>query len=192
MTNYILGNGGLARELDSYLGFGCILVGPEDEAATIANRTGDDNFFVGVGGPITRRKIAQSLDGVDVHRVPCLCRGIGGPYLFPPYRGIVIAPGTYLTVGIEIDDFVYINLACTIGHGARIGACSVINPGAHISGDVRIGEGCLIGSGAVILQGIAIGDGAIIGAGAVVTRDVEPGTTVVGVPARRRGDGRMK
>ena len=41
-----------------------------------------------------------------------------------------------------------------------------------------------IGSGAVILAGVRIGTGALIGAGAVVTRDVEPGDTVAGVPAR--------
>jgi acetyltransferase-like isoleucine patch superfamily enzyme len=41
-----------------------------------------------------------------------------------------------------------------------------------------------IGSGAVILCGVEIGAGALVGAGAVVTRDVAPGTTVAGVPAR--------
>ncbi|HWN21210.1 MAG TPA: acyltransferase [Gaiellaceae bacterium] len=41
-----------------------------------------------------------------------------------------------------------------------------------------------IGSGAVILGGIEIGEGALVGAGAVVTRDVAPGATVAGVPAR--------
>jgi len=41
-----------------------------------------------------------------------------------------------------------------------------------------------IGSGAIILAGVRIGEGALVGAGAVVTRDVEPGETVAGVPAR--------
>jgi UDP-perosamine 4-acetyltransferase len=55
-----------------------------------------------------------------------------------------------------------------------------------VSGSVEIGDGVLVGSGAVLLQGIRVGEGATIGAGAVVTRDVPPGETVVGVPARRR------
>jgi acetyltransferase-like isoleucine patch superfamily enzyme len=41
-----------------------------------------------------------------------------------------------------------------------------------------------VGAGAVIRQGIQIGDGAVVGAGAVVVKDVPPGVTVVGVPAR--------
>jgi UDP-2-acetamido-3-amino-2,3-dideoxy-glucuronate N-acetyltransferase len=50
--------------------------------------------------------------------------------------------------------------------------------------ETRIGAGASLGSGAVVLGGVTIGAGAMIGAGAVVTRDVEPGTTVAGVPAR--------
>jgi UDP-2-acetamido-3-amino-2,3-dideoxy-glucuronate N-acetyltransferase len=45
-------------------------------------------------------------------------------------------------------------------------------------------RGASIGSGAIVLGGIRIGSGAIVGAGAVVTKDVEPGSIVVGKPAR--------
>jgi maltose O-acetyltransferase len=49
---------------------------------------------------------------------------------------------------------------------------------------VRIGSNVWIGGGAIVLPGVSIGDDAIVGAGSVVTRDVPPGTTVVGNPAR--------
>ena len=45
-------------------------------------------------------------------------------------------------------------------------------------------RGASLGSGAVILGGLRIGAGATVGAGAVVTRDVAPGETVAGSPAR--------
>jgi acetyltransferase-like isoleucine patch superfamily enzyme len=45
-------------------------------------------------------------------------------------------------------------------------------------------RGASIGSGAVLLCGITIGEKAMVGAGSVVTKDVPPGSTVAGNPAR--------
>ena len=45
-------------------------------------------------------------------------------------------------------------------------------------------SGVVVGSGAQVLGPIEIGDGAKIGANSVVTKDVAPGQTVVGIPAK--------
>ena len=47
-----------------------------------------------------------------------------------------------------------------------------------------IRSGVVIGSGAQVLGPIEVGQGAKIGANSVVTRDVAPGQTVVGIPAK--------
>jgi serine O-acetyltransferase len=47
-----------------------------------------------------------------------------------------------------------------------------------------IGNRVVIGSGAQVLGPIQVGEGARIGANAVVTRDVAPGATVIGIPAK--------
>jgi bifunctional UDP-N-acetylglucosamine pyrophosphorylase/glucosamine-1-phosphate N-acetyltransferase len=57
-----------------------------------------------------------------------------------------------------------------------------------------IGDGAFIGVDTMLRAPVTVGPGAKTGAGSVVTRDVAPGKTVVGVPARpielrRRRDG---
>ena len=47
-----------------------------------------------------------------------------------------------------------------------------------------IGNRVYIGAGAKIIGKLAVGDGARIGANAVVTKDVPPGCTAIGIPAR--------
>ncbi len=53
-----------------------------------------------------------------------------------------------------------------------------------VSSPIAIGDGARIGLGAGVLRGVTIGARAIVGPHAVVTRDVAPGVTVGGVPAR--------
>jgi acetyltransferase-like isoleucine patch superfamily enzyme len=47
-----------------------------------------------------------------------------------------------------------------------------------------IEDGTMIGLGANLLPGVIVGERAIVGAGTLVTKHVEPGTVVMGVPAR--------
>ena len=47
-----------------------------------------------------------------------------------------------------------------------------------------ISDNVVIGSGAQVLGPIEIGEGARVGANAVVTKDVAPGATVIGIPAK--------
>jgi serine O-acetyltransferase len=47
-----------------------------------------------------------------------------------------------------------------------------------------IGNGVYVGAGAKIIGKVHVGDGARIGANAVVTKDVPPGHTAIGVPAK--------
>lgn len=58
------------------------------------------------------------------------------------------------------------------------------------SGRPVIGNGVEIGYGAAIIGNVTIADGCIVGANAVVTKDfLEPGTVIVGVPARAHKKG---
>jgi serine O-acetyltransferase len=98
--------------------------------------------------------------------------------------------GVDIVLGAEIGEgtfFVHGN-GIVIGAGARIGErCGIFHQvtfGWANGGWPTIGDDVLIGAGAKLIGGITVGDRAAIGSNAVVVKDVPPGATVVGIPAR--------
>lgn len=105
--------------------------------------------------------------GVDIHPA---CK-IGSGIMFDHATGIVIGETSI------IEDNVSILQQVTLGGTG------------NEKGDrhPKIRSGVLIAAGAKVLGNIEIGTGAKIGAGSVVLDDVEPHTTVVGIPAKPTG-----
>jgi serine O-acetyltransferase len=97
--------------------------------------------------------------------------------------GITFAPGV-AGKGLSIAHYgsIVVNAKASIGEYCRIH--SATNIGTAGGGVPTIGSFVYIGPGAVIYGAISVGDYAVIGANAVVNRDVPPGVTVVGAPAR--------
>lgn len=94
----------------------------------------------------------------------------------------------FICTGVTIEDEVF------VGHGtlfindkfprATTESGELKNEREWLLAPIVVENGAALGSGAIVLGGVRIGAGALIGAGAVVTRDVAPGETVAGVPAR--------
>jgi sugar O-acyltransferase (sialic acid O-acetyltransferase NeuD family) len=98
-------------------------------------------------------------------------------------EGCIICAGTIITTNILIGKHVILNIACTVGHEAEIGAFSSFMPTCNISGEVKIGVSTFWGTGSKVINRKKIGDNVIIGAGAVVTQDIPDNVTAVGIPA---------
>jgi bifunctional UDP-N-acetylglucosamine pyrophosphorylase/glucosamine-1-phosphate N-acetyltransferase len=112
-----------------------------------------------------------------------------------------LRPGCHIGAGCEIGNYAELKRA-QVGAGTRqhhfsyVGDAEVgsdVNIGAgavtaNYDGEQKhhtvIGDGAFIGVDTMLRAPITIGPGARTGAGAVVTRDVAPGKTVVGMPAR--------
>jgi acyl-[acyl carrier protein]--UDP-N-acetylglucosamine O-acyltransferase len=74
-----------------------------------------------------------------------------------------------------------------VGHDAIVGDDCELAPHACVGGHAELGNGVRLGMHAVIKPFVKVGAGARIGACAFVNRDVPPGETWAGVPARRIG-----
>jgi sugar O-acyltransferase (sialic acid O-acetyltransferase NeuD family) len=146
-----------------------------------------DALAMGIGTPAARLKVAEELK----RRFPKL----EWPTIVHPSvrfdamtckleEGVILCAGVIASVNIVFEAFSMVDILCTIGHEARIGYGSAIYRSSNISGGDQIGTGVLVGTGAQILQYLTVGDHAIVGAGSVVTKNVEPMTTVVGIPAK--------
>jgi len=111
--------------------------------------------------------------------------------------GIEIHPGAKIGKGLFIDhgkgvvigETSEIGDNCTIYHGVTLGGTGKERGKRHPT----IGNNVLISAGAKILGPFKVGDNSKVGANAVVLCEVEPNTTVVGVPGRavKRGESKI-
>lgn len=103
--------------------------------------------------------------------------------------GVDIHPGATFGRGVTIDH----------ATGVVIGETAVVGDRVYIMHDVtlgatgtspehdrhpKVGNDVLLGANSSILGNVVIGDGARVAAAAVVNKDVPPGATAVGVPAK--------
>ncbi|MHC9045958.1 NeuD/PglB/VioB family sugar acetyltransferase [Microbacterium saperdae] len=161
------------------------------EAEWLSGATGDERYIVAVGAPAVRRRVAARFSDAGLRAATVIHPSavIGSQSRIGD--GVVITSGVQVSTNVTLGDHVHLNPASVIGHDAVLSDFVSVNPGAIVSGNVDVRSGALLGAGSVVLQGLAVGAGATVGASACVTKDVEAGTTVVGVPARvqNTGDG---
>ncbi|MFL5336709.1 MAG: serine O-acetyltransferase [Geminicoccaceae bacterium] len=112
-------------------------------------------------------QVGRFLTGVEIHPGAV----IGRRFFIDHGMGVVIGETA------EIGDDV------TLYQGVTLGGVS-LDPGKR---HPTLGDGVVVGAGAAVLGPFTVGHGARIGSNAVVVREVPPGVTVVGIPARQAG-----
>lgn len=99
-------------------------------------------------------------------------------------KGVIVYPGVSINHESVLEDFVIINMNCVIGHNCHISKCSTLAPGVNLAGFTRIGEAVDMGIGVSTRQNIVVGDHSVVGGQSMLVRDVQPGSTIVGVPGK--------
>lgn len=204
---FIIGTGGQARDLAEIahaLSYRPVLVARNaDERDAVAAsfdvaledevlELEDAHFALGIGDNRLRASLSAKLGGG--RNFPALIHpdstiGRTSAEAVRASRGTVIFPGVRIMGHCTVGHFCTLNLNATVSHDCAIGDFANLSPGAHLAGNVDLGEGAWIGMGVVVNQGSdaarrKIGAWATVGSGAAVVRDVPPGATQVGVPAR--------
>lgn len=131
-------------------------------------RIGQDGFGFAMG-PKGHLKVPQLGrvvigDDVEIGANTTIDRGAG--------------PDTVIGSGCRIDNLVQ------IGHNVQLGPGCVIVAQVGISGSTRLGRGVVVAGQGGIAGHLSIGDGAQVAAQSGVMRDIPPGGTVMGTPAK--------
>jgi UDP-perosamine 4-acetyltransferase len=178
--------------IDVKPGIGAVLGVPvvgTDDYLSRAAAEGFASFVMGIGGAGDNRPRAAAFararaGGLSPLRVihPSAAiaasarMGVGSQSLF----------NTVIEGDAILGDDVIVSSGAIVEHDCRVGDHVHVATGAIVTGSVEIGDFAHIGAGAVIRQGATIGANALVGMGSVVTKDVSPGVTVMGNPARPR------
>ena len=116
-------------------------------------------------------QIARFLTGIEIHPGAT----IGSRFFIDHGDGVVIGETSH--IGNDVTLYQAVTLG---GIAPSVDSHTQVDQKRHPT----LEDWVIVGSGAQVLGGITVGEGARIGANAVVTKDVPPGVTAVGIPAR--------
>lgn len=142
-----------------------------------------DIFLCALGEPAAKRKYTEALRAQGANFI------ILRPDLTTGER-VQLSPGgiferkVSLAPDVKVGEMVTILSTTIVGYDVSIGDYCQIGSFVFIGGGAHIGRDVVVHPHATILPGVTVGDGAVVGAGSVVIRNVAPGTTVMGNPAK--------
>jgi len=143
----------------------------------------DEIFICALGDPAARRRFTEPLiaRGADFIKLQTEMHVGERAHIS---RGCIFERKVSLGPDVHLGEFVTILSTTIVGYDVRIGDYCQIASFVFIGGGAQIGDDVVIHPHATILPGVKIGNGAVVGAGSVVMRNVAPGTTVLGNPAK--------
>lgn len=202
---YIIGAGDLGRELETWMkddlkflniklmGFldknQKALEGFQSDYKIISDEddcrfTTNDYAIIAIANSSIRQKIYEKLNKKVKFINYISSRAIIGKFC-EFGNNIIVSPFSVISTGVKIDNCVFMNVGCKIGHDVKIEAFATLYADVNIGGDCIIGRHAILGTNSVVHPRKSIGENSIVGLGSVVIKNVKPFSTVVGNPALR-------
>jgi len=148
----------------------------------------DHAIVVCVGKGSVRRAIVERLTaaGVSGDRFATVVH----PHVHLPVSclvgaGSILLDGTVLTTDVTIGEHVVAMPHVTLTHDDRIDDYATLCAGVSLGGSVHVGAEAYVGMNASVREGVSVGAASVLGMGSALLRDLPPGETWAGVPARR-------
>ena len=139
------------------------------------------------GSPTSFRSRRQVVSGLGLHEER-FARVIHPSARVAPFAtigyNVLIMAGVVITSCCVIGNHVCILPNTVIHHDVAIEDWSLIGSNVTVAGGATIGANCYVGSGSSIMNNLDLGAGTMLGLGSNLIRNVPPGTTVAGNPAR--------
>lgn len=139
---------------------------------------------IGIGEPAVRKEKYDQLKKDGVNTPTLIHPDVHIPETTTVGKGVIIQYGCFVSCNVTIEDYVYIQPQCNIGHDDILCEGCMISGFGNIAGNVKIGRFTYIGISAAIKESVSIGSNSIIGMGSVVYKDIPDEMVALGNPAR--------
>jgi sugar O-acyltransferase (sialic acid O-acetyltransferase NeuD family) len=155
----------------------------------LAMEASERHVVIAIANSAVREKLALRLQADGINEWAVRAANVVSMDEVELGEGALLCPFVTLTSNVRIGRQFHANIYSYVAHDCVIGDYVTFAPSVKCNGNIVIEDHAYIGTGAIIKQGtpdkpLVIGKGAIVGMGAVVTKDVPPGVTVVGNPAK--------
>lgn len=157
-----------------------------DTKALLEGLSDFDGVVVGIGNNRIRAEKHTELESAGANLVSL----ISPSAVISPHAsigtGTVVFANAVVNACALIGAGVIVNTGAVVEHDCVVGDFAHISPNAVLAGGATLGPHAWVGACASVRQLVTVGRASMVGMGAVVTKNVEPGVTVVGNPARVR------
>lgn len=134
-------------------------------------------FIVAIASPVKRRKMVDEINALGGINISFFSsQSLISLYSDFSEQGVIIQLGCQVSSEVILEEGVFLNVRCMLGHGVKIGKYTTLSPDVKLLGNTSIGENCVIATGVTIMPNVKVGNNVKIGMNKLITEDIPDNT----------------